>query len=92
VIVFETALEPRLYVDPSVVRTDMLRRTDPAATATTRACDVPGWSATPSSTMWRTHEDPPPECHPSEDISASTRPSRRGRRCRSRAAPGCCEV
>src|SRR5258707_15013148 len=26
VIVFETALEPRLYVDPSVVRTDMLRR------------------------------------------------------------------
>ena len=28
VILFETALEPRLYVDPSVVRTDMLRRTD----------------------------------------------------------------
>src|ERR1700757_2275782 len=27
VIVFETALEPRLYVDPSMVRTDLLRRT-----------------------------------------------------------------
>ena len=27
-IVFETALEPRLYVDPSVVRTDLLRRSE----------------------------------------------------------------
>lgn len=28
VIIFETALEPRLYVDSSQVRTDLLRRTD----------------------------------------------------------------
>ncbi len=28
VIVFETALDPRLYVNPSVVRTEMLRRTE----------------------------------------------------------------
>ncbi len=28
VIVFETALAPRLYVDPSHVRTDLLRRTE----------------------------------------------------------------
>ena len=77
VIVFETALEPRLYVDPSVVRTDMLRRTEPAATATTRATRRTGrrWSATPSSTMWRgaTRTRRPNAC-PSKDISASTRP------------------
>ena len=28
VIVFETALEPRLYVDPALVRTDLLRRSE----------------------------------------------------------------
>ena len=44
VILFETALEPRLYVHPSHVRTDLLRRT-----ATTSYCNYKGvatyWSA-----------------------------------------------
>jgi uncharacterized protein (DUF427 family) len=44
VIVFETALEPRLYVDPALVRTDLLR-----ATKTTSYCNYKGvatyWSA-----------------------------------------------
>ena len=37
IILFETALEPRLYVHPSHVRTDMLRRTD-----TTTWCNYKG--------------------------------------------------
>jgi uncharacterized protein (DUF427 family) len=44
VIVFETALEPRLYVNPRLVRLDLLRRT-----ATTSYCNYKGvasyWSA-----------------------------------------------
>jgi uncharacterized protein (DUF427 family) len=44
VILFETALEPRLYVDPSHVRTDLLRRSE-----TTSYCNYKGvatyWSA-----------------------------------------------
>ena len=44
VIVFETALEPRLYVDPSHVRTELLRQTD-----TSTYCNYKGyatyWSA-----------------------------------------------
>jgi len=44
VILFETALEPRLYVDPSHVRTDLLRRSQ-----TTSYCNYKGvatyWSA-----------------------------------------------
>ena len=44
VAVFETALEPRLYVDPALVRTDVLRRSD-----TTSYCNYKGvatyWSA-----------------------------------------------
>ena len=44
VILFETALEPRLYVHPSHVRTDLLRRTD-----TTTWCNYKGeatwWAA-----------------------------------------------
>ena len=44
VIVFETALEPRLYVAPSLVRTDLLRRSE-----TSSYCNYKGyatyWSA-----------------------------------------------
>ena len=44
VILFETALEPRLYVDPSHVRTDLLRHSE-----TTSYCNYKGvatyWSA-----------------------------------------------
>jgi uncharacterized protein (DUF427 family) len=67
VIVFETALEPRLYVDPSVVRTDLLRPTD-----TTTYCNYKGhatyWSAAIGDTVvddvaW-SYDDPPPECLP----------------------------
>jgi uncharacterized protein (DUF427 family) len=45
VILFETALEPRLYVDPALVRTDLLWRSE----ATTSYCNYKGdatyWSA-----------------------------------------------
>ena len=67
VIVFETALEPRLYVDPSVVRTDLLRRTE-----TSSYCNYKGyatyWAAVVGDTVvddvaW-SYEDPPPECLP----------------------------
>jgi uncharacterized protein (DUF427 family) len=67
VIVFETALEPRLYVDPSLVRTDLLRRTE-----TTSYCNYKGyatyWAAVVGDTVvddvaW-SYEDPPPECLP----------------------------
>jgi uncharacterized protein (DUF427 family) len=67
VIVFETALEPRLYVDPSVVRTDLLRRTD-----TSTYCNYKGyatyWAAVVGDIVvedvaW-SYEDPPPECLP----------------------------
>jgi len=67
VIVFETALEPRLYVDPSVVRTDLLRRTE-----TRTYCNYKGyatyWAAVVGDTVvddvgW-SYADPPPECLP----------------------------
>ena len=67
VIVFETALEPRLYVDPSLVRTDLLRRSD-----TTTYCNYKGyatyWSAVVGDTIvedvaW-SYEGPPPESLP----------------------------
>jgi uncharacterized protein (DUF427 family) len=67
VIVFETALEPRLYVDPSLVRTDLLQRSD-----TTSYCNYKGyatyWSAVIGDTVvedvaW-SYEDPPPETLP----------------------------
>ena len=69
VIVFETALEPRLYVDPSLVHTEMLRRTD-----TSSYCNYKGyatyWAAVVGDTVvddvaW-SYEDPPPECLPIE--------------------------
>ena len=67
VIVFETALDPRLYVDPSVVRTDMLRRSNSST-----YCNYKGyatyWTAVVGDTVvedvaW-SYEDPPPECLP----------------------------
>jgi uncharacterized protein (DUF427 family) len=67
VIVFETALEPRLYVDPSLVRTDLLRQTD-----TSTYCNYKGvatyWSAAIGDTVvddiaW-SYPDPPPESLP----------------------------
>lgn len=67
VIVFETALEPRLYVDPAHVRTEFLRRTD-----TSTYCNYKGdatyWAAVIGDTVvddvaW-SYEDPPPETLP----------------------------
>jgi uncharacterized protein (DUF427 family) len=67
VILFETALEPRLYVYPSAVRTDLLRRT-----ATSTYCNYKGyatyWAAVVGDTVvddvgW-SYADPPPECLP----------------------------
>ncbi|MGH3675226.1 MAG: DUF427 domain-containing protein [Mycobacterium sp.] len=64
VIVFETALAPVLYVDPSLVRTDLLRRS-----ATTSYCNYKGdatyWSAVIGDTAvddvaWN-YQDPLPE-------------------------------
>jgi uncharacterized protein (DUF427 family) len=63
VIVFETALEPRLYVDPVHVRTELLRQSD-----TSSYCNYKGWA-----TYWSTaaiedvassYLDPPPESLP----------------------------
>lgn len=67
VIVFETSLEPRLYVDPSHVRTDLLR-----PSPTTSYCNYKGyasyWSAVVGDTVvedvaW-SYPDPPPETLP----------------------------
>jgi uncharacterized protein (DUF427 family) len=67
VIVFETALEPRLYVDPTHVRTDLLRQTN-----TSTYCNYKGvatyWSAvigeaTVEDVAW-SYQDPPPESLP----------------------------
>lgn len=67
VIVFETALEPRLYVDPALVRTDLLRRTK-----TSTYCNYKGhatyWAATigdvtVDDVAW-SYPDPPPESQP----------------------------
>ncbi|BBZ50051.1 DUF427 domain-containing protein [Mycobacterium heidelbergense] len=67
VILFETALAPRLYVDPAHVRTDLLRRS-----GTTSYCNYKGfatyWSATVDGHVvddiaW-SYDDPPPESLP----------------------------
>ncbi len=66
-ILFETALEPRLYVDPKHVRTDLLRRSK-----TSSYCNYKGfatyWSAVLDDLViddvaW-SYEDPPPESLP----------------------------
>ena len=67
VILFETALEPRLYVDPAHVRTDLLQRSE-----TSSYCNYKGFA-----TYWSTslgdlvvddiawsYPDPPPESLP----------------------------
>ena len=63
VIVFETALDPRLYIDPVHVRTDLLRQSD-----TSSYCNYKGWA-----TYWSTADvddvawsylNPPPESSP----------------------------
>ena len=67
VIVFETALEPRLYVAPSLVRIDLLRRSE-----TTSYCNYKGvatyWTAAVGDAVvedvaW-SYEDPHPESLP----------------------------
>lgn len=67
VIVFETSLAPRLYVDPSFVRTDLLRRSESSS-----YCNYKGvatyWSAVVGDTVvedvaW-SYADPPPETLP----------------------------
>jgi uncharacterized protein (DUF427 family) len=68
VILFETSLEPRLYVDPAHVRTDLLRRSE-----TSSYCNYKGfatyWSVVlddghvVDDVAWR-YEDPPPESLP----------------------------
>ncbi len=67
VIVFETALAPRLYVDPAHVRTDLLQRSD-----TSSYCNYKGfatyWSAVIDGDViddiaW-SYPDPPPESLP----------------------------
>ncbi|OHU99132.1 DUF427 domain-containing protein [Mycobacterium talmoniae] len=67
VIVFETAVEPRLYVAASQVRTDLLRRSDSSS-----YCNYKGtatyWSAVVGDTViadvaW-CYPDPPPESSP----------------------------
>ena len=74
-IVFETALAPVLYVDPSHVRTDLLRRSN-----TSSYCNYKGyatyWSAVIGDTVvediaW-SYEDPCPKPGPSRGFSAST--------------------
>jgi len=67
VILFETALEPRPYVDPAYVRTDLLRHSK-----TSSYCNYKGfatyWSAAVGDLVvedvaW-SYEDPPPESLP----------------------------
>jgi uncharacterized protein (DUF427 family) len=67
VILFETSLEPRLYVHPAHLRTDLLHRSQ-----TSSYCNYKGyatyWSATAGGRViedvaW-TYDDPPPESLP----------------------------
>ena len=67
VIVFETSLAPRLYVDPTLVRTDLLRRSE-----TTSYCNYKGdatyWSAVVDDIVYDdvawSYQDTPPETLP----------------------------
>jgi uncharacterized protein (DUF427 family) len=67
IVVFETSLDPRLYVHPSLVRTELLRPTD-----TTSYCNYKGvatyWAAVVGDTVvediaW-SYDDPLPESAP----------------------------
>lgn len=67
VIVFETSVEPRLYVDPKHVRTDLLR-----PSASTSYCNYKGWASYWSAVVGGTvvedvgwsYPDTPPETSP----------------------------
>ncbi|GLE53362.1 DUF427 domain-containing protein [Mycobacterium montefiorense] len=63
VIVFETSLEPRLYVDPAHVRIDLLRRSE-----TSSYCNYKGfatyWSADSIDDVAWSYPEPPPESWP----------------------------
>lgn len=63
VILFETSLEPRLYVAPAHVRTDLLRRSE-----TSSYCNYKGyatyWSAGAVEDVAWSYQDPPPESLP----------------------------
>jgi uncharacterized protein (DUF427 family) len=63
VILFETALEPRLYVDPAHVRTDLLR-----SSQTSSYCNYKGfatyWSAGDVDDVAWSYPDPPTESLP----------------------------
>jgi uncharacterized protein (DUF427 family) len=67
VVVFETSLNPRLYVDPDLVRTDLLQRSD-----STSYCNYKGdatyWSAVVGDAVYDdvawSYEDTPPETLP----------------------------
>ncbi len=63
VIVFETALAPRLYVAPEHVRTDLLRRTD-----TSSYCNYKGyatyWAAGDVEDVGWSYDEPLPETRP----------------------------
>jgi uncharacterized protein (DUF427 family) len=65
VILFETALAPRLYVDPTLVRTDLLRRSE-----TTSYCNYKGiatyWSTDDVDDIAWSYEDTLPESLPIE--------------------------
>lgn len=62
-IVFETALQPRLYVDPSLVRTDLLHRSP-----TSSYCNYKGfatyWSMGEIDDIAWSYPEPPPESLP----------------------------
>lgn len=67
VIVFETAVEPRLYVDPAYVRTELLRQSNSST-----YCNYKGWAtywsvvvdgAEIEDVAW-SYPDPPPESSP----------------------------
>lgn len=94
VIVFETALEPRLYVDPTHVRVDLLRRSE-----TSTYCNYKGtavyWSAVVGDTVvddvaW-SYPDPPPESLPIKGFLSfdATRAEVLAELPESHAAPGC---
>ena len=67
VIVFETALEPRLYVDPAKVRTDLLRRSQTIELLQLqgfRDLLVRSWRVPGVDDVAWSYPDPPPESLP----------------------------
>lgn len=64
VIVFETSLAPRLYVDPALVRTELLRRSETSSYCNYKG-DATYWSMVVDETVYDdvawSYEDTPPE-------------------------------